>query len=485
MRIFLHPSYYLENVMSASGNRSALALGRRLAERGHLVHVLLPEDTSGVPGARKWVLNMEKIEEMGGHPNVRFVKSPAVRIDYQICTMTPEMVVMVDQNRAPFVYDAILSFSPSQSLAIRRIQDAAYGARFGSLVELPHVCVQDDIPVKGRSHHKSRWSLMLEVIGGLCDFLFFSNPMEQRDFMKEVRKLVQFGIVKELMEKSEVLGSSLDLDPFFALARRRREKERGPEDPVVVFYGGGLTSKKHVLESVEMVDRAYRAGKNVRMIVTTGMDPGEETDSWLKRFPFLEIHFKLDGDAYREYLLEGDMFICLSDMEGTGAGWLEMVASGLVGLYRWLPWLEGRTPEDYPYRALDGSFDQTEAVFRTMIEDWPATTARHEAQEIEAWMRKTYDQEAVVDQVEGALQRMVDAVPLPAKWAMPLYETAGIAEQDAWEMEDLCKALTAASEKGIKFGPKGTVGSFVVRRQMRELGFRDVGGLDSVRFKRS
>lgn len=76
-----------------------------------------------------------------------------------------------------------------------------------------------------------------------------------------------------------------------------------------------------------------------------------------------------DRSQFYRHMAMGDVFVCNSIWESYGIAWLEMLASGMLGVYGPSWWIEYVLPDWYPFVA-DSVKEQTEMAIM-LIKDWP------------------------------------------------------------------------------------------------------------------
>jgi glycosyltransferase involved in cell wall biosynthesis len=132
-------------------------------------------------------------------------------------------------------------------------------------------------------------------------------------------------------------------------AARRALGPRRWHDPPRLFYGGQLVPKKRVWESLDMLQPLWTVGRVGRYVLTTQTNDADQVTR-LRARPDVELH---GPPSPREQFLrltyEADVFHCLSEHEGFGTGYFEMLMMGLVGVFLKAPWLKGNLPDDYPF----------------------------------------------------------------------------------------------------------------------------------------
>lgn len=482
MRILILPEFYLQNVMATSGVRMCWSLAKNLARRGNNIYLAFPQKSQLY--AKDWKVNVELV--MGWMPDNRVqpIFFPCLNPKYQATVLVPEFIQYLNQDKCKFAYDVIIDWSRPRSLILKKIINESFWESYR--VDMPVVNFIDDLCLPGKPHFKNEIQSLIDVMGAVCDYAAITNTYNRDLLFKAVRSYAQPSLVREIMQRCESVGIPVEFDRFEEIYYQKRangfDKKK---DKVTVFYGGSLMGVKHVDKMVEFVEKARMMGYDVDMVISTMTSPTEKSKKW-EEYPWLEIHYEVDAEGYVQYLKKGDVYFCFSDSEGGGVGFIEMMASGLVGIYRTQAWLNGRIPPMYPFvgKTWEDCFTIFVTVLKELKERESGVLKTEWFDEVHSWVLENYDAMKVAERVERICKKAVDRAQRKRSWVDDVLKESGVLNQDEISFEEVCKRMKAASKKSVDFGFGKMVNGFYVRKLMKDNGYEDVGDVNSIVFKR-
>lgn len=152
---------------------------------------------------------------------------------------------------------------------------------------------------------------------------------------------------KRIDERSVVAAVGVPTDILKKYAGR-------PKNSVfTMFFGARVNAVKKADEVVELYDRLYSMGMNVKIVICTSTPDmlakryigGEKFDRNRK----IELYCDMNREQYLELASRAHVFVANSDREGFPVGFWEQMYIGLIGLFRRRPWSLSQIPKDYPY----------------------------------------------------------------------------------------------------------------------------------------
>lgn len=205
---------------------------------------------------------------------------------------------------------------------------------------------------------------------------------------------------KSLDDRATVVGVGLKVE------RLRQVMEEWPKldgDPVVL-YGGRINRVKQTSKLIRVVDRVYRAGHRLRLMVTT---PGKINPRMFKGFPkevfendYATLVVGCDRETYYRVAAQADVGISMSLREGFPVGFWEQLYLGVVVLLPDRDWVRGFVPDWYPF--VYGVKNEELALHEMLVEvleDIEGARAKARFPELREWIESRVSERHVADQV--------------------------------------------------------------------------------------
>ena len=191
------------------------------------------------------------------------------------------------------------------------------------------------------------------VISRLCVFGYslartiFLTMNEKMVALEYAMKWMSPSEVKRIDERSIVAAVGVPTDILKRYVGR-------PKNPVfTLFFGARVNAVKNVDEIVELYDKLYASGLNLKIVICTSTPDmlamryiGKELFSKNKN---IELYTDMNREQYLELASRAHVFVANSDREGFPVGFWEQMYIGLIGLFRKRPWSLSQIPHDYPY----------------------------------------------------------------------------------------------------------------------------------------
>jgi hypothetical protein len=229
--------------------------------------------------------------------------------------------------------------------------------------------------------------------------------------------------------------------PCADLSRLTPEKRR--RDRRVVFHGGSIEGRRRL----KALHDALPAEADLLLTSQQTFSPGA--------FPRARTISNVDHEEYLRLLPQGDIVYVGSEYEGTGLGWMEAIASGMLPVLLDAGWMAARLPAGYPLQA------RTPGELRAVL-----ARAVAEYDELwDEWMPKVLDGLAGF-QPAAVAQRMHDTlaeIAEPArkrnlaaaqKWSPGFDLLARAVEAEGWSVvtdaRPLWKAMSRQSRTGLE-----------------------------------
>ena len=197
------------------------------------------------------------------------------------------------------------------------------------------------------------------------------------------------------MRKVETFGyyfSAFDPD------RMDRYHIEKPKGPITICYAQAMSSTFQYKEVLEEMDLLYKAGRDIKLLITTSSESGE---AFPTHYEYVEQHGTLPQNEFLKKLHEAHVFVVLlKDME-MSSSMLEQMYAGQIGILPNAAWARSMTPPNYPFLYKD------KAEMRTML--------RHVVENY-------WDYEGLVEEVREFIREKFNGKNLCSAFAQKLEE---------------------------------------------------------------
>jgi len=467
MRILIIPSLDARKKLeSAPDFRMAMGVARGFVELGDYVYLVAPDKEKYRQG---WSYDEGKILASIGNRKSEIVTIPMLKDQWQEVLFTPELLDIVVQGRCKKAsYDAIVNCNVGSTIAVKKLRSSGFGIYD---VDVPVLNYSLDLKVrtKGKTHVMTDEAEASEVFNYAFGVPMFTLPIEMENFKSRAVKYLSFSLMKKVEKDGVVVKFPILADRFNEIRKTRRESD-GKE--VVFFYGGRLASAaksakgaKRLDKVLELVGRLYSAAMPVRLLVTTPEDENDFSRELFSGKSFVDVKYGQDSEGYVKYLAEADVFLCFSEIDSAGITFWEMMAAGLIGVFKFSPWLKDMLPRGYPYVA--ESWDSVFDLMVHIVKNWEKV--RRDYVFDEKWFESSFGCKSVASRMKSALvERVFERGLASPKFLMELVDRL---EAKQYSMKELCEELTAVSDKGAQFGTgKSMIHDFAVRQAVLESG---------------
>lgn len=318
--------------------------------------------------------------------------------------------------------------------------------------------------------------MRLQAIGETMAWNLWESPKCKSIATRSAARFLSIAGRQALEQNGDMVYSGFD----DALAQPLQLDQRHGTFSVIVR--GRLTGSKNVDKILDIYNRFYAGGRKVQMIVTTGdvknkltvLDEAMQTNRTiqLKRFP--------GRDAAVEEMRKCHAFVIWSSHELFCVSAWEMLAAGLLGVFKKEDWLDGLLPPGYPYVA-DGSPIRAEREAYSMICDIMDNYEQRlkELAWVREWVVERYayrnTTKVAGDVIKARTQRIK-----PREWIVDILKKHG------WDEMTIARASQLAavnSEEGDNVLPLKTphrmhraVGPLELHEALLQAGYEDLLG---------
>ena len=262
---------------------------------------------------------------------------------------------------------------------------------------------------------------------------------------------------------------------------------KGPKrDKFTMFYGGRFADSKRFGELAEIIDAAYRFGREMDFVVCTGSLASIEEAKFRERFPQVELHVGTNQYEAWQLMSECHAAVCFSRGELFGLMFWEQIAAGLATVMKAEFWNEDMLPEEYPLwvNTKDEAYLLVSALYKQYQND-PQAFERQWSTEGEwaQYVRGRYDADKNMRTMAYTIRDEVDArvAKLERGWSDNVGQEFLLLMEESLEegitLPELIKALRKNSRigrgvAGIRMSWGQSLGTLDICRMAQFLGWR-------------
>jgi hypothetical protein len=208
---------------------------------------------------------------------------------------------------------------------------------------------------------------------------FAYNVWESQVLLKAhldtLREYVTPSVIRKVTAQSEVIANGVDWPRLFEVYQQRKVRQQAWRDSdrlgmdARLFWGGRLANQKKPRVTFPLMAEVQRV-TGVDVVVSTNRPESDPDVAWChETFPRWTLYTGVDRTAFFGLMAQGDVFMCDSPSESYGVAWLEMLATGMLGVFAPAWWNDTLLPEWYPFRHEDPEVRVQMAA--ALIEQWP------------------------------------------------------------------------------------------------------------------
>jgi len=283
-----------------------------------------------------------KESELETIPNVKYVKVHKVESFYNsLADFDPTLFDLFNRRGGKHFIDVTTTSSPAMIPYLSALLcDIGEGG-------IPVICFEPGISDKMARIEGSIIISRLCMLGYSVAKTIFLTDDEKRIAIKTAMKWMSPSEVKRLDDRSVVAAVGVPTDIL------KRYVGRPKNSVFTLFFGARVNAVKNVDEIVELYDKLYASGLNLKIVICTSTPDmlamryiGKELFSKNKN---IELYTDMNREQYLELASRAHVFVANSDREGFPVGFWEQMYIGVIGLFRRRPWSLSQIPHDYPY----------------------------------------------------------------------------------------------------------------------------------------
>jgi hypothetical protein len=344
-----------------------------------------------------------------------------------------------------------------------------------------------------------------DVVAESLSSMFGTNVWESEVLKKAhldtIKQYVQPSVVRKVEEQSVVIANGVDwpnLDRVWEARGRRAYAVEVGDGSIAsgsgpnLFWGGRLANQKKPRVTFPLMARVQTL-TGCEVVVSTNRPESDPDVTWARNaFPSWSLHAGIDRTGFFGLMAQGDVFMCDSPSESYGVAWLEMLATGMLGVFAPAWWNETLLPDWYPFRSADPETRVQMAA--ALLKQWPdGPLWTKYVPKVREWIRTEHN-EAECGRRLGELLRGTKAVSLYADRHKGTGSVGQLAVQAANELwppdgekalpeQAIWDRMTTLSESSREWGKPGDlVSRMYLRRCLETAGWKDVSDGPDVKF---
>lgn len=310
--------------------------------------------------------------------------------------------------------------------------------------------------------------MILQGTGEVMAHNLFESPMCQRIALKSARRYLSASMVRRLNQRADMVYSGFDSEQAYVAPPEEKA------DQFTVMLRGRLTSSKKVERITSLYNRFHAAGHDLRIVITTGDKRGDsrvEDDLKSNRqIEFLNLKTKAEAN---DVMRQAHAFLFWSSHELFAVSVWEMLASGLIGVFKRADWFKGLLPDDYPY-----VFDTEQQAYAMLLDIYENYEQRREDLAwVSKWVKEHYSY-SITAAAAADILRQGSLGQKPRDWLVELFKEHGPDRATIEELEDV---VIEHSEQGKVVLAKHShprrvqrsIGRVELTRAAREVGYSE------------
>lgn len=283
--------------------------------------------------------------------------------------------------------------------------------------------------------------------------------------------------------QSEVISNGADLSALDETLARRQSRLARRDGPVL-FWGGRLANQKKPRVTFPLME-AVRQATGVKVVVTTNRPATDADVEWTAQtFPEWSLTPSVNRSTFAKMMSFGDVFLCNSASESYGLAWVEMLATGMLGVFEDHWWVRKLLPDWYPFVMANRQEQAVTAI--ALLRSWPDGGAWTElVPRVREWVLAEHSEERSSARLLDTLQRQRDAAVWRQSTGGSMAKLVRQAAEAAWQrweakpepmpVDRVWSAMQTLSTSGREFGKQGDMVTVMYLRRMLEAsGWRDV-----------
>lgn len=250
-----------------------------------------------------------------------------------------------------------------------------------------------------RTYNISSTSIRKQMVDGYTSSLnWFLNEDEKRIALKEMEQYVSASQVYKALQNSVVEGLWVRTKQLKEVIDSTKKHEK-----FSVFWGGRISPDKRPEKMVELMEKFYAFGRDVRQVVTTHQENPHLGKLVTKASSIETLKFSCKRDEFLATSASCHMFLCTSDVEGFPTGFWEQLYLMEVGIFPDKKWVRANLPDNYPF--IYKSMTEAHTMIRWIMENYEQ--AQYEVRWLREYIEKKLDIEVVTNKMMDRFEQYV------------------------------------------------------------------------------
>lgn len=300
----------------------------------------------------------------------------------------------------------------------------------------------------------------------------FDTELEMRNALITARKYLSGAMLKRIRDRSYVIPPGVDtdwIDEHIAYGSPKNGK-------FTLFFGGRLNDSKRAKQLVEVYDKMYAAGRDIRIILCSP----KQDDSFKERYieaegrTEIELYNNLPPIEFYQKAAASHVYLASSKREGFSIGFLEQIYMskyGLVPILPDLPWTRALLPID-KYKLVYTNFDEAAAMARWIYDNYEQ--AVQESKWLSDFVKENYNTLKTTGEYLKLLEKLVreykDYQRLYTKGNVALIKTVADRMKSPFSLDDIYRAIEKYADASVFEPVRGKASKYVVYKWLVEEG---------------
>ncbi len=254
------------------------------------------------------------------------------------------------------------------------------------------------------------------------------------------------------------------------------------DDKFQVIWGGRITAEKDPDKFIELMDKFYSFGRDVRHIVTSHQISPKQAFKMKGGF-IEELALNCPRDEFWTKVAKSHMFLCTSKVEGFPVGFWEQLYIAEVGIFPNNDWVKKSLPPEYPF--IYNGMSEAHAMIRWIEENYDE--AREKVKWIRQYIRERYDSALIGERFAKRLKDSTDDASKVTRLGGigELIETT-IGDKTEIHWEELISGIRKLSKNydPRRISKLGQPSIYDLHQYMKSLGFVDTCEADKPTYRR-
>ena len=252
-----------------------------------------------------------------------------------------------------------------------------------------------------RTYNVSSTSVRKQMCDGYGNSLnWFLNEDEKRIALKEMEQYQSASQIYKSLQNSVVEGLWVRTKQLLEVVESTPKNEK-----FSVFWGGRISPDKRPEKMVELMEKFYSFGRDVRQVVTTHQENPHLGKLVTAASSIETLKFSCKREEFLATSASCHMFLCTSDVEGFPTGFWEQLYLIQVGIFPDKKWVRANLPDNYPF--IYKSMTEAHTMTRWIQENYEQ--ALYEVRWLREFIEKKLDIEVVTSKMIENFENYVQA----------------------------------------------------------------------------